>query len=123
MMKFSIFFTLTIIFFATALVSTVIEGYHAEVVRNVIAECKIWITDNNGNYVAGNKHYHRCDNNPPNLDIDTLSNDSYWLIASVEGSGRQNKRRGPFNNDVCYIIYGDAANWHFDTWDYCNSQS
>lgn len=83
--------------------------------------CKIWVTDNNGNYVIGNKHYHPCDSG--SLTFDTLSNDSYWLIASVEGSSRQNKRRGPFNNDVCYIIYGFVDNWHFDTWDYCNSQS
>ncbi|RGB23979.1 hypothetical protein C1646_773727 [Rhizophagus diaphanus] len=70
--------------------------------------CKIWVTDNNGNYLTGDNSYHKCDSG--SLTFETLSND-YWLNAAVEGSLRKDKHRGPFNGDTCYIINGFVDNW------------
>ncbi|RGB37009.1 hypothetical protein C1646_757421 [Rhizophagus diaphanus] len=100
-----------------ALGSTVIEGYQTHVVKGIAAMCKIWVTDEYGNYVTGNNNYHKCDSG--SLTIDTLSNDTYWLVVRVEGSLRKNKHRGPFNQDTCYYVYGAVDNWHLNTDEYC----
>ncbi|RGB27005.1 hypothetical protein C1646_769701 [Rhizophagus diaphanus] len=110
-MKFHIYLTLAIILFATALVPAA-EGYHAKVKENMISgECKIWVTDLNGQYVAGDKEFHPC-NNGTTLDIDTKSKDKYVLSATSLGE-LDSKFLGPFNDDICYMIEGTNGNLSF----------
>ncbi|RGB38740.1 hypothetical protein C1646_665169 [Rhizophagus diaphanus] len=54
----------------------------------------IWITDVNGEYVAGDKKFHSCGNRTT-LDIDTESDDAYLLLATTVGE-LKTKYRGPF---------------------------
>ncbi|CAG8720956.1 16137_t:CDS:2 [Rhizophagus irregularis] len=103
-MKFHIFLTLAIIFFATTLVPAT-EGTHAKVKEYMSGgECMIWVTDVNGKYVAGDKKFHSCDDRTT-LDIDTKSNDAYFLLATTVGE-LETARRGPFEGDTCFIIEG-----------------
>jgi hypothetical protein len=80
--------------------------------------CKLWVTDENGDYVAGNKNYHRCDLET-RFSIDTGSSKAYYLNAHVRGSAKKTKHRGPFVDDVCYDIRGLTYDWTFDPYDHC----
>ncbi|CAB4376533.1 unnamed protein product [Rhizophagus irregularis] len=115
-MKFHIYLTLAIILFATALVPAA-EGYHAKVKEKMIGECKIWVTDLNGKYVAGDKKFHPC-NNGRTLDIDTKSKDKYMLRATTIGE-IDAKIRGPFNTNTCYIIEGNSGFLRLEPSDDC----
>ncbi|POG72807.1 hypothetical protein GLOIN_2v1773266 [Rhizophagus irregularis DAOM 181602=DAOM 197198] len=81
----------------------VTEGYIAKVNRHMGGFCKIWVTDVNGNYVAGNKNYHRCDLDT-RFSIDTGSSDAYYLNAHVKASTKKTKHRGPFVADAAMIF-------------------
>ncbi|CAB4426223.1 unnamed protein product [Rhizophagus irregularis] len=116
-MKFHIYLTLAIILFATALVPAA-EGYHAKVKEKMFeGECKIWVTDLNGKYVAGDKEFHPC-NDGTTLDIDTKSKDKYMLHATTIGE-IDAKIRGPFNTDTCYIVEGNSGSLRLEPYDDC----
>ncbi|RGB35618.1 hypothetical protein C1646_785002 [Rhizophagus diaphanus] len=116
-MKFHIFLTLTIIFFALALIPAT-EGFHAKVKEYMVGgECKIWVADVNGKYVAGDKKFHPCGDRTM-LDIDTKSNDAYFLLATTPGEF-QTKRRGPFLADTCSTIEGSNFNFSLNPSEQC----
>lgn len=48
-----------------------------------------------------NKGYHQCGQNTI-LEIDTESNNQYWLHAHESSAGKT----GPFTNDTCNVING-----------------
>ncbi|CAB5373423.1 unnamed protein product [Rhizophagus irregularis] len=94
---------------------SVTDAYTASITREMIAgtRCRLWVTDQNNNQIAGDHHYHDCDSNTPkNMTFPNTPN--YRIHAKVQGSTRQTKDRGDFNGDVCYHIHGDVGNWWFD---------
>ncbi|GET60385.1 uncharacterized protein OCT59_021099 [Rhizophagus irregularis] len=75
--------------------------------------CRLWVTDQNNNQIAGDYNYHECDQHTQ-LNITFTNTPNYWIHAEVQGSTRQKKDRGNFNGDICYHIHGDVFSWWFD---------
>ncbi|CAB4385576.1 unnamed protein product [Rhizophagus irregularis] len=94
---------------------SVTDAYTASITRDMIAgtRCRLWVTDQNNNQIAGDYHYHECDQHTQ-LNITFTNTPNYWIHAEVQGSTRQKKDRGNFNGDICYHIHGDVFSWWFD---------
>ncbi|CAG8663633.1 25294_t:CDS:2, partial [Gigaspora margarita] len=81
-----------------------------------LCSCKIWVEDINGNRIAGDGsgHYHDCEHSIGKEQTLNFSNQTYYIHAKVEGSARQPKIRGPFNDNACFHIHGTVNDWGFD---------
>ncbi|RGB29202.1 hypothetical protein C1646_672623 [Rhizophagus diaphanus] len=114
-MKLQSFYLLTVIFMCFYIMD--IKAYTSDTSLDLtLCSCRIWVEDSNGYRIAGDKNYHDCSYSYGPSPHETLnfSDQTYMVYAKVEGSFEETKRRGPFNNNTCFIymamlIVGDLT--------------
>ncbi|RGB40424.1 hypothetical protein C1646_663892 [Rhizophagus diaphanus] len=61
-------------------------------------------------FADGPGDYHSCDGvNLKNMTFPDTSN--FWIHAKVQGSFRETKNRGPYNENLCLRIHGNVGDW------------
>ncbi|CAI2167479.1 1866_t:CDS:2 [Funneliformis geosporum] len=90
------------------------DGLTAIVERNLAdyTWCRIWVTDSNLNYIAGNTKDHYCRGDDFNFTL-PAGTTTYFVFAHVVGSWEEDKKRGPYNGNACLNIHGSVDIWKF----------
>ncbi|CAG8801836.1 14997_t:CDS:1, partial [Racocetra fulgida] len=96
--------------------------YNVTVGLQLAANCRLWIEDIYTNRIAGDGkgQYGACSES---LRDDSAYNQiefpdqEYYVVTKVEASFRKEKKRGPFNGNVCLCISGTVDIFSFDTVD------
>ena len=73
--------------------------------------CRLWAEDEYGNYLAGDDSDYGCSSG---TDVFNTPPTTFYVIAHVPFSLEEDKKRGPFHNDVCLVITGALDDWDFD---------
>ncbi|RGB36482.1 hypothetical protein C1646_666912 [Rhizophagus diaphanus] len=75
--------------------------------------CRLWVTDENLNYIAGNTNNKECDSDDAVFQLPSGTS-KYFIFAHVPGSFEEDKKRGPYNGNSCLSIHGSLDVWKFN---------
>ncbi|CAG8781597.1 12159_t:CDS:2 [Gigaspora margarita] len=113
-MKLQSFYIIAILICVYITLAPTIEAYTVSISLQTDADlCRIWAEDSNGNRIAGDGDYHECTDFQKTESF-SLQNETYWVHAKVQGSTEDEKVRGPYDIDTCFILDGTVFDWDFD---------
>ncbi|CAB4459757.1 uncharacterized protein OCT59_009934 [Rhizophagus irregularis] len=73
--------------------------------------CRLWTEDEYGNYLSGDKSDRTCHEDDDYTYYTPPT--TFYVIAHVPFSLEEDKKRGPYHNDICLTIQGTLNDWDF----------
>ncbi|PKY45423.1 hypothetical protein RhiirA4_419826 [Rhizophagus irregularis] len=76
-----------------------------------LTTCRLWTEDEYGNYLSGDKSDRPCLEDEDYTYYTPPT--TFYVIAHVPYSFEEDKKRGPYHNDICLTIQGTLNDWDF----------